>query len=175
MKTTGIVRRVDDLGRIVIPREFRRAYDINIGDPLEITADENGVISLKRVGFYSDFKRFAESAAEFLAEQDGWTALVCDRTRYIAGKGKYKGNFIDRETPMGILQIISSARPQSVSGMELGGEKPCEAAFAYICPINDVKGPLGGLIVLSDDAINDADAKVITLSARLVSNNMQKY
>lgn len=49
MRTTGIVRRVDDLGRIVIPREFRRAYDIGIGDPMEISADENGVITLKRV------------------------------------------------------------------------------------------------------------------------------
>ena len=49
MKTTGIVRRVDDLGRIVIPREYRRAYEIEIGDPMEISADENGIITLKRV------------------------------------------------------------------------------------------------------------------------------
>ena len=57
MKTTGIVRRVDDLGRIVIPREYRRAYDIEIGDPMEITADENGIITLKRVDMGAEFKR----------------------------------------------------------------------------------------------------------------------
>ena len=83
MRTTGIVRRVDDLGRIVIPREFRRAYDIGIGDPMEISADENGVITLKRVDMGAEFKRAADTAAEFLSEKFGWTVLACDRRKII--------------------------------------------------------------------------------------------
>ena len=59
MKTTGIVRRVDDLGRIVIPREYRRAYDIEIGDPMEISADENGIISLRRVDTGAEYRKAA--------------------------------------------------------------------------------------------------------------------
>ena len=68
MKATGIVRRIDDLGRIVIPKEIRRSFRIKEGDPLEIYTDSEGeVIFKKRACIYQPFYRLVELVIIFFA------------------------------------------------------------------------------------------------------------
>lgn len=174
MKTTGIVRRVDDLGRIVIPREYRRIYDINIGDPIEITADSEGVITLKRVDVISEFKRVSEGVASFLSEQFGWTVLVCDKRKYITGSGKRKGMFLDKEMSFRAVQLVENARSVIVSPNEFFPEQT-DFVSAQIEPIMGERGVIGALFVLTERPLDESDGKIIGLSARLVTNNMQKY
>jgi stage V sporulation protein T len=68
MKTTGIVRRIDDLGRVVIPKEIRRSLGIQEGDPLEISAEENGEIAMRRYHFESPTYNAARLAYDLAAE-----------------------------------------------------------------------------------------------------------
>ena len=95
MKATGIVRRIDDLGRIVIPKEIRRTLRIRESDPLEIFTDREGEIILKKYSPIGEMNTFAKQYAESLAQVSGRTALIADRDQFIAVAGGYK-NFLGK-------------------------------------------------------------------------------
>lgn len=79
MKATGIVRRIDDLGRVVIPKEIRRTLRIREGDPLEIFVDREGEVILKKYSPIGELSEFAQEYADSLAEAVGHIASICDR------------------------------------------------------------------------------------------------
>lgn len=91
MKATGIVRRIDDLGRIVIPKEIRRVLRIRESDPMEIYTDREGQIILKKYSPIGEMTTFAKQYAESLAQVSGHAALIADRDQFIAVSGGYKG------------------------------------------------------------------------------------
>lgn len=90
MKATGIVRRIDDLGRIVIPKEIRRTLRIRESDPLEIFTDREGEIILKKYSPIGEMSTFAKQYAESLAQVSGHGALITDRDQFIAAAGGFK-------------------------------------------------------------------------------------
>ena len=79
MKATGIVRRIDDLGRVVIPKEIRRTLRIREGDPLEIFTDREGEIILKKYSPIGELAAFAGMYADSLAKEAGCLVCICDR------------------------------------------------------------------------------------------------
>ena len=100
MKATGIVRRIDDLGRIVIPKEIRRTLRIREADPLEIFTDREGEIILKKYSPIGEMNTFAKQYAESLSQASGRTALIADRDQFIAVSGGYRsllGKSISKE------------------------------------------------------------------------------
>ena len=90
MKATGIVRRIDDLGRIVIPKEIRRTLRIRESDPLEIFTDREGEIILKKYSPIGEMSTFARQYAESLAQVSGQMTLIADRDQFIAAAGGCK-------------------------------------------------------------------------------------
>ncbi len=101
MKATGIVRRIDDLGRVVVPKEIRRTLRIREGDPLEIFTDREGEIILKKYSPIGELSQFAGQYAESLAKTSGCLVCVTDRDHVIAaaggGKKEYEGKPISRQ------------------------------------------------------------------------------
>ena len=79
MKATGIVRRIDDLGRVVIPKEIRRTLRIREGDPLEIFTDREGEIILKKYSPIGELGSFAKQYADVLAQGTGQIVCITDR------------------------------------------------------------------------------------------------
>ena len=106
MKATGIVRRIDDLGRVVIPKEIRRTLRIREGDPLEIFTEQEGEIILKKYSPLGDIGQFAGQYAESMARSTGGLVCVTDREHVIAaagsGKNDYEGKQISKELSQGI-------------------------------------------------------------------------
>jgi AbrB family transcriptional regulator (stage V sporulation protein T) len=92
MKATGIVRRIDDLGRIVIPKEIRRTLRIRERDALEIFTDRDGEVILKKYSPIADLEDFAQEYADSLFESTGHVAVIADRDSYIAVAGSSKKN-----------------------------------------------------------------------------------
>lgn len=90
MKATGIVRRIDDLGRVVVPKEIRRTLRIREGDPLEIFTDREGEIILKKYSPIGELGQFAKQYAESLAQTTGHIVCVADRDQLIAVAGGKK-------------------------------------------------------------------------------------
>ena len=84
MKATGIVRRIDDLGRVVVPKEIRRTLRIREGDPLEIFTDREGEIILKKYSPIGELSLFARQYAESLAQITGHILCIADRDQIIA-------------------------------------------------------------------------------------------
>ena len=90
MKATGIVRRIDDLGRVVIPKEIRRTLRIRESDPLEIFTDREGEIILKKYSPIGELGSFAKEYAEALASASGQSVCITDRDQVIAVAGGIK-------------------------------------------------------------------------------------
>lgn len=93
MKATGIVRRIDDLGRVVIPKEIRRTLRIRESDPLEIFTDREGEIILKKYSPIGEISTFAKQYTDSLAQVSGHVALIADRDQFISVSGGMKGLF----------------------------------------------------------------------------------
>ncbi|GAK09985.1 MULTISPECIES: stage V sporulation protein T [Geomicrobium] len=105
MKATGIVRRIDDLGRVVIPKEIRRTLRIREGDPLEIFVDRDGEVILKKYSPISELGDFAKEYAEALYDSLGHPILVADRDSYIAVSGGSKKDYANKS----IGEIVEDA------------------------------------------------------------------
>lgn len=108
MKATGIVRRIDDLGRIVIPKEIRRTMRIREGDPMEIFTSREGEILLKKYSPVGELGEFAATLAESMAQTLGVLVCVTDRDYVIAaagnGKKELEGKLLDEQLQMAIDQ-----------------------------------------------------------------------
>jgi len=109
MKATGIVRRIDDLGRIVIPKEIRRTLRIREGDPLEIFVDRDGEVILKKYSPIGELTDFAKEYADSLHEAVGHTVLVTDRDAVIAVAGAPKKEFLDKRVGPALERCMREA------------------------------------------------------------------
>lgn len=96
MKATGIVRRIDDLGRVVIPKEIRRTMRIREGDPLEIFTDREGEVIFKKYSPIGELSAFAAQYAETLHKTCDLAVLICDRDSVIALSGVSKKEYTDK-------------------------------------------------------------------------------
>lgn len=99
MKATGIVRRIDDLGRVVIPKEIRRTLRIREGDPLEIFVDREGEVILKKYSPIGELGDFAQEYADSLHETTAHVAIICDRDVVVAVAGGQKKQWVDKPVP----------------------------------------------------------------------------
>ena len=106
MKATGIVRRIDDLGRIVIPKEIRRTLRIKEGDPLEIYTDREGEVIFKKYSPIGELQNFASEYADALQKTSMMPIFICDRDEIIAVSGASKKEYLDRKISKGLEEIV---------------------------------------------------------------------
>lgn len=110
MKATGIVRRIDDLGRVVIPKEIRRTLRIRDGDPLEIYTEKDGEVIFKKYSPVGELSDFAAQICEALYKSGDCVAAVCDRDSVIACAGVPKKELIDKRISEGLTEIMDSRK-----------------------------------------------------------------
>ena len=108
MKATGIVRRIDDLGRVVIPKEIRRTMRIREGDPLEIYTDRDGEVIFKKYSPIGELHAFATEYAETLQKTAGMPIFICDRDAIITVSGASKREYVDRKISHALEEIVES-------------------------------------------------------------------
>ena len=108
MKATGIVRRIDDLGRVVIPKEIRRTMRIREGDPLEIYTDREGEVIFKKYSPIGELQNFAAEYADTLQKTSNMPIFICDRDAIIAVSGASKREYLDHKISKGLEEIIEA-------------------------------------------------------------------
>ena len=108
MKATGIVRRIDDLGRVVIPKEIRRTMRIREGDPLEIYTDREGEVIFKKYSPIGELASFAAQYAETLHKTCSLSVVICDRDAVIAAAGVPKKDYNERRISSELESVIES-------------------------------------------------------------------
>ena len=105
MKATGIVRRVDDLGRIVIPKEIRRSLRIHEGDPLEIFTDQDSVI-FKKYSVITEISEISKTIVESLRANTACNVMICDKERVQAYSGAFAGKYNNKRISIEVRDII---------------------------------------------------------------------
>lgn len=108
MKATGIVRRIDDLGRVVIPKEIRRTMRIREGDPLEIYTDREGEVIFKKYSPIGELASFAAQYAETLHKTCSLSVVICDRDSVIACSGVPKKDYADKSLSPALEKLIEN-------------------------------------------------------------------
>lgn len=159
MKATGIVRRIDDLGRIVIPKEIRRTLRIRESDPLEIFTDHEGSIILRKYSPIGDMGSFAKPYAESLAQVSGHMALIADRDQLIAAAGSGNKQLIGKtlskemEDKMNAREIVCASKDdlQYVPVTEDETDSFCHEVMIPILAQGDI---IGAVVLLSNDEAN---------------------
>ena len=108
MKATGIVRRIDDLGRVVIPKEIRRTMRIREGDPLEIYTDREGEVIFKKYSPIGELSAFAAQYAETLYKTCNMSVIISDRDAVIASAGVPRKEYTDKHLSPELEEIIET-------------------------------------------------------------------
>lgn len=108
MKATGIVRRIDDLGRIVIPKEIRRVLRIREGDPLEIFTEKDGEVIFKKYSPMGELGSFAAQICDSLHKTTGATAAICDRDSVIAVAGSCRKALLEKPISPALEQLMEN-------------------------------------------------------------------
>ena len=128
MKATGIVRRIDELGRVVIPKEIRRTQRIRRGDPLEIFTTGDGEVIFKKYSPMGEVNTLAAQLAEVLSRQFALTAFVCDRDRILAVSGSGRRELADRSISQPLEKLMEARKPYQSPGNPEKTLLPCEGA-----------------------------------------------
>ena len=181
MKATGIVRRIDELGRVVIPKEIRRTLRIREGDPLELFTDRDELM-LKKYSPIASVERFAEGTAKSLNEQSGYLAAICDTDTVLAAGGTGKRALIGKTVSEKMTEVMTSRRSYLASKAEGGDVYPIALESDY-APTSEVIVPivangdcLGAVVLLSaeEGAVMDASAvKLARLTADIIANQFE--
>lgn len=118
MKATGIVRRIDDLGRVVIPKEIRRTLRIREGDPLEIFTDREGEIILKKYSPIGELSTLAQQLCDSISQTLNKTTCICDSDLFIAAAGSEKKHFLDQKVHEELSSFIDQRQCTFLSQKE---------------------------------------------------------
>lgn len=110
MKATGIVRRIDDLGRVVIPKEIRRTLRIREGDPLEIFTDREGGVILKKYSPIEELTDFSKEYAESLQQVVGHIVLIADKDAFISVSGASKKDYLEKKISSDLEKVIEGRK-----------------------------------------------------------------
>ncbi|MBQ4048770.1 MAG: AbrB/MazE/SpoVT family DNA-binding domain-containing protein [Clostridia bacterium] len=111
MKATGIVRRIDDLGRVVIPKEIRRVLRIRDGDPMEIFTNREGEVIFKKYSPVGELTPFAQQLCETMAKTTGYTVAICDRDAVIASAGPQKKALTEKKVSAELENVMKERKP----------------------------------------------------------------
>ena len=181
MKATGIVRRIDDLGRIVIPKEIRRTLRIREADPLEIFTDREGEIILKKYSPIGEMSTFAKQYAESLAQVSGHTALIADRDQFIAAAGGGKhilGKSISKELEERIENRENvMAKKGEKNFVNIASEGVEGVEHEAISPIICEGDVIGAVVLLNNDpktSMGDVEQKLIQSAAGFLGRQMEQ-
>lgn len=154
MKATGIVRRIDDLGRVVIPKEIRRTLRIREGDPLEIYTDSNGEVVFKKYSPVGELSNFAGQYAEVISKISGNPVLISDRDHIIAAAMVPKKEYLERRVTQVLEEFMEARRSFAVQSGDLGQIQPVEGLdhpLSVVYPIIASGDVTGSVIMLSNE------------------------
>ncbi|MBR2459817.1 MAG: AbrB/MazE/SpoVT family DNA-binding domain-containing protein [Clostridia bacterium] len=183
MKATGIVRRIDDLGRVVIPKEIRRTMRIREGDPLEIYTDREGEVIFKKYSPIGELNEFAAQYAEILHKTCNMSVLITDRDSVIACAGVPRREYGDKRLSADLEKIIEN---RALYTYRPGERKlpviddAVGAHYAYcVMPIiaeGDIIGCVASVLSEGDDASRrntESDTKLIRTAAGFLGKQLE--
>ncbi|HAN20305.1 MAG: stage V sporulation protein T [Clostridiales bacterium GWF2_36_10] len=178
MKATGIVRRIDDLGRIVIPKEIRRSLRIREGEPLEIFTDKEGGVVFKKYSPIGEVGEFTMQYAEAINKSSGIPVAICDLDNIIAVAGVSKKDYLEKPISSQMSNLLERRQIYtSTSNVdELSITEDSEGRVSYLSPIISEGSVVGAVMALksSEKPLSDeTDKKLINTGALFLSKQLE--
>ncbi|WP_276929891.1 stage V sporulation protein T [Herbinix luporum] len=182
MKATGIVRRIDDLGRVVVPKEIRRTLRIREGDPLEIFTDREGEIILKKYSPIGELGQFAKQYADSLNQTTGYIVAITDKDQFIAVAGSIKKDLQGKGISRELEELINERETAIASNEEknflkITNDDDTEFTYQVICPIISEGDAIGSVIILTRDEkvkFGDTEIKLASTAAAFLGRQMEQ-
>ena len=181
MKATGIVRRIDELGRVVIPKEIRRTLRIREGDPLELFTDRDELM-LKKYSPIASVERFSEGTAKSLHEQSGYLAAIADADNVLHAFGTGRKALVGKAVSDEMTELMASRRSHLASAAEGGSVMPVikesDLSFTaqFVVPIVAGGDCLGAVVLLSSEEgaiMESAAVKLARLTADIIASQFE--
>lgn len=170
MEETGVIRRLDALGRIVIPREYRKLHRIEVGDPLEMRLTTGGEITIKKVDLSAQLKTLGELAINALATYTQKRMAVCSQEEWLLFSHKSETT---GDLPPEMVKAVSGQKPCLLPCGEWGLKT--QAKNAALFPVIGETGVFGALVLFTDSIPTDTEHALFTAVATLTAANMQKF
>ena len=180
MKATGIVRRIDDLGRVVIPKEIRRTMRIREGDPLEIYTDNDGEVIFKKYSPIGELSPFATQYADVIYKNTGHSILITDRDHVIAAAGISRKEVLERRVSHQLEAVMEERQSYYQSSPDDKKVHPVEGldrASSVAIPIISAGDVAGAVIMLEPEdgkMPNEMDVKIIQVAAAFLGKQMEE-
>lgn len=186
MKATGIVRRIDDLGRVVIPKEIRRTLRIREGDPLEIFVDRDGEVILKKYSPIGELGEFAQEYADSLFEATSHLTMITDRDQIIAISGASKKDYLNKAIGQVAEKVMEDRKAVNIGDPAISPlfrgvttDNGIERTFAaqIIAPIIAEGDPIGTVIIATKDTsvkMGELELKLAETAASFLAKQMEQ-
>lgn len=183
MKATGIVRRIDDLGRVVIPKEIRRTLRIREGDPLEIFTDREGGVILKKYSPIEELTDFSREYCESLQQVIGNIVLIADKDAFVSASGAPKKEYIERKVSQELEKIMDERKTvllnkSSNTVIPLhNDDDENEYVSQVISPIIAEGDEIGSVIILSKEEgveLGEVETKLAETAAAFLGKQMEQ-
>ena len=176
MKATGIVRRIDDLGRVVVPKEIRRTLKIREGDPLEIYTDREGEIVLKKYSPLGEIRLFASQYADSLASFVEHTVIVTDRDTVVAVSGGRK-HLLERNITRQFENVLENRTLVCEDTRQIritdNDEEEVQKAIQPIICQGDMVGSITMMVKKEGRKVSDTEIKMLEVAASFLSKQME--
>ena len=175
MKATGVVRRMDELGRVVIPKEVRRSFRIKEGTPLEVFTNRNGEIILKKYAPVKEIEAFAGEYVAALHAGLSMPALICDLDVYIAAAGETEDVYLGKDIHDVVRTAMHSDKSTRsiVNGHCILATKDEKIHSYAITPIIANEEVIGAIVVFSKDTeITQIELSSMEIAASFIGSQL---
>ncbi len=180
MKATGIVRRIDDLGRVVIPKEIRRTMRIREGDPLEIYTSNDGEVVFKKYSPIGEISAYSSMYAEVLTKTGGLPVIVCDKDHVVSVAGIPKKELLERRIAPVMEDLMQNRKNIAYTDTAQERIRPVEGVDRYavasslIVVAGDVVGCMVFLSGDADSKANEIQIKLISVASNLLAKQLEE-
>lgn len=178
MKATGIVRRIDDLGRVVIPKEIRRTLRIRVGDPLEIFTDREGGVIFKKYSPIGELGEYAAKYAESLYKTSGRPVCITDKDTIIATAGAPKKELMEKPLSNDMEKIMEEKTSFiCTDGKRLKlTDQNDKYTLGVVSPIISEGDTIGNVVIMDDGSnskITDVEVKLAGVTSMFLGRQME--
>jgi AbrB family transcriptional regulator (stage V sporulation protein T) len=184
MKATGIVRRIDDLGRVVIPKEIRRTLRIREGDPLEIFTDREGGVILKKYSPIGELSDFSKEYAESLQQAIGHIVLIADKDAIISASGAPKKEYVEKKISDELEKVMEERKAVLLGEgtnkvIALYNDEDVSEKYSaqVIAPITAESDAIGAVIILSrqsGEKFGELEMKLAETASSFLGKQMEQ-
>lgn len=171
MKATGIIRRIDELGRIVIPKEIRRTLRLHEGDPMELYVEKDSVV-FKKYSPVGEIKDIADQFVDVLGRRINALVIICDTDNVISASS-YKRDYLERPITKELFETLSSNRSIQVCSPDLQiVDNDQNTEDRLIAPIYVDGNVVGGIIVFCK-IFSDADKMAVDIISAYITKQLE--